>query len=148
MTRGARVRVIGIEKPLRALITINRVALRIKSQPGSFVTMTAIANSIKTARKELTTYPPKPPRSLYVRTGRLRREWSAEADNRKVVIFNEAKTPGTGQFYAPYVIGAFQTATHARTGWTKSSRAIERRIADDIAEGMSQGVIAMLEREL
>lgn len=146
--KGARVKVIGIEKPLQALITINRAAVRIKSQPGNFVTATSIANSIKTARKELTTYPPKPPQSLYIRTGRLRREWSAEADSHRVVIFNEAKSPGTGQFYAPMVIGQFQTAAHARTGWTKSNEAIELRIANDIAEGISEGIIAMLEREL
>ena len=143
-----RIKITGIEKPLRALITINRVAIRVKAQPGRFVTATSIANSLKTARKELTTYPPKPPHSRYIRTGRLRREWSAEADSRQVEIFNEAKNPGTGQFYAPYVIGKFQQPNHKRTGWTKSNETIERRIVDDIVEGLSEGIIAMLEREL
>jgi hypothetical protein len=50
-------------------------------------------------------YPPKPPRSTYVRTGQLANRWRVEKQGpSRHAIMNDAKGP-RGQLYATHVVG-------------------------------------------
>lgn len=75
-------------------------------------------------QRQMATYPPKPPRSTYRRTGTYGRRWTVRVDMGSDGLTGKV---GIRLWYAPVVGSAqFQTQTHRRTGWTTDRQAVQR----------------------
>lgn len=78
-------------------------------------------------RNELQFYPPKPPKSRYVRTFRLKRGWQIQLDRPSSTLFRLVVSNATP--YTQWVVGSlaqngerFQTQVHKRNGWFQANK--------------------------
>ena len=81
----------------------------------------------------------------YQRTNKLVEMWDYSRKGQyQATIFNDAKDPLTGRFYAPFVISTWQQPFHADTGWQKRSASVERSIVKPIFEDIKKRSLALL----
>lgn len=103
----------------------------------------ALDKSVKLIQRGVTTYPPKPPYSLYRRRGTLGRSFTTRVDRSRL----EGRV-GTRLAYAPYVIGDGTQAAwmrHWKTIGDAATEVLPRiegffvKAADEIAQKLTEG---------
>ena len=152
----------GLPALIRKIKHVNRTIAKARRQPAHFVDGHILTNAVSVTKSRFP-YPGKPSYPLrwrsaaqrqavmaklraennlpYRRTNRLKKSWDAEKDVQSITIYNDAKDPTTGEFYADYVIGEDQQPFHADTGHVQASDRHWEVVIDDIANGMVGAII-------
>jgi hypothetical protein len=94
-------------------------------------------NAGRDVRDLFKSYPPQPPRSVYVRTGTLGRRWATRQINRRnvlgVSVYNTTS-------YAPYVQSSERQVEWLRH-WTNTDRNVLREVAPGLVRNISGALI-------
>jgi hypothetical protein len=94
-----------------------------------------------------TRYPPPPPNSTYVRTGRLASSWSADVSGIKAIIRNTARNPRGGRPYAIYVVGDAkgegQASIHSGRWW-RGRDIVEREVKAELTPKLTKAIQARM----
>lgn len=162
------IKVEGVAEVEKRLANLKRYTARIQNAPANLlIRQNTVKQSLEQAQKLYSTPKNKPRYPLrwksdkqriaviiklkeegnlpYKRTGRQDRSWRAVVKAGEVTISNEAKDPRTGQFYAPFTIGAWQQPFHKDTGWTKRTTPIEKQILKPITDDLLTRAKALIE---
>lgn len=101
----------------------------------------AMQRGVLRLQRTMQQYPPQPAHSTYRRTGSLGRRWTTKVTSSGTGL--EGRT-GNNIYYAPFVqSNAFQTRTHAATGWGTDAQAIaenEDAILADFASAIDRAL--------